>query len=356
MKTRRDFLKLSGLALGALALPKWADPMLKPKQQFSQSARLGRICQGEEGAWFHMRTKPNVNAPSAGIVWRDDIIEWKREVIANQFDYNMFNQKWVETPNGYIYAPLVQPVKNIPNEPLQALPENPDGKRGMWIEVTVPLADIIPAVTPVSYWIRTARKPRVYYSQVFWAYDMRMVGGRPQYKLMEKWGAEPDTYWVDATACRPITADEITPIHPEAGDKHILVDLKYQTISCLEGKNEVFFCETSSGGIMDGKWMTPTGVHTIWRKMISTHMSSGGVSEYDSPGIGWTTLFDPDGAAIHAAYWHNLFGTARSHGCLNCRPEDAKWIWRWTNPEIDYYPGEWTAQGGRTSTKVEILG
>ncbi|MCX6060278.1 MAG: L,D-transpeptidase [Chloroflexi bacterium] len=37
---------------------------------------------------------------------------------------------------------------------------------------------------------------------------------------------------------------------------------------------------------------------------------------------------------IHGAFWHNDFGERRSHGCINVKPEDAKWIFRWTTPYI----------------------
>lgn len=354
MFNRREFLKYAGLLLGAASLPRWSSNYLIQGLGLSDSKSLGRICSGEEGARTEIKSEPNMNAPTIGTAWRDEVIEWKREVIANQLDYYRFNQKWVETTNGYIYSPYVQPVKNIINDPLTELPINSDGKKGLWVEVTVPIVDVIPDNAPSSYWIREALKPRIYYSQVFWAYEIQMQNGQVQYKLTEKYGAEPDSYWVDATTCRPITADELAPIHPDVTDKHILVDLNYQTLSCLEGRNEVYFCEISSGGIVEGKWLTPVGTHTIWRKMVSTHMSAGGLWGFDAPGIAWTTLFDNNGAAIHSAYWHNNFGTALSHGCLNCRPEDAKWIWRWTRPQVDIYPGELTIQGGGQSTLVEI--
>ena len=104
------------------------------------------------------------------------------------------------------------------------------------------------------------------------------------------------------------------------------------------------------------KWLTPIGKHTIWRKMISTHMSAGpAVGNYDISGVAWTTLFDNEGAAIHSTYWHNYYGTARSHGCVNAQPEDAKWIWRWTKPSVSYYPGELTIQGLNQSTMVDVV-
>jgi lipoprotein-anchoring transpeptidase ErfK/SrfK len=139
--------------------------------------------------------------------------------------------------------------------------------------------------------------------------------------------------------------------------KHIIVDLRYQTLSCYENNNEVYFTQVTTGGINEeGKWLTPIGTHTIWRKLLSTHMSAGpAVGNYDIPGIGWTTLFDNNGAAIHSTFWHNYFGTARSHGCVNVQPEDAKWIWRWSEPAVSYYPGEWIATDGKKSTLVEVI-
>jgi len=352
---RREFLKLSSLMAGGLLLPKWTSRLSSLNYSENLPVKLGRICAGDEGAQFDLKSEPNWGASSKGIVWRDEVVEWKAEVVTNKLDYNRYNQKWIETPNGYLYGAYVQPVKSIINKPVEELPTTPDGKKGMWVEVTSPVVDITPATTPISYWIREVLKPRVYYSQVFWAFEIRQYEGKTQYRLMEKYGANPDSYWVDGTTCRPISSEEIAPINPGGSDKHIEVDLNYQTLSCFEGKREVYFCEISSGGIVNGEWLTPRGVHTIWRKMVSTHMSAGGLWGFDAPGIAWTTLFDPHGAAIHSAYWHNNFGTALSHGCINCRPDDAKWIWRWTLPEVGYYPGELTIQGLKSSTKVNVF-
>jgi lipoprotein-anchoring transpeptidase ErfK/SrfK len=32
---------------------------------------------------------------------------------------------------------------------------------------------------------------------------------------------------------------------------------------------------------------------------------------------------------FHGAYWHDYFGTAASHGCINLSPADAKWLYDW---------------------------
>ncbi len=46
------------------------------------------------------------------------------------------------------------------------------------------------------------------------------------------------------------------------------------------------------------------------------------------------------GYALHAAYWHDVFGTPRSHGCVNLAPVDAHRIFFWTDPPV---PEGWHA-------------
>jgi hypothetical protein len=367
--SRRDFIKLLGLTAGGLVLNgnklervfASSSHLIKDDQstpEFPVGKTLGRICAGDRGAHFDIKSEPYWEAPVAETAWRDDVFEWKQEVVASQLDPLRINQRWVETEAGYIYGEYVQKVKHIPQKPLTELPQTPSGEHGMWVEIVTPYTGMTFTRAPSQFWIREVVDPRLYYSQIFWAFDVRENpgNGKVEYCLMQLYGANPDAYWVDATICRQITPEEIAPIHPDATDKHILVNLLYQTLECFEGDEEVYFAKVTTGWLDDGKWMTPLGVHTIWRKMVSSHMSAGGaVGSYDISGVAWTTLFDNNGAAIHSTYWHNDFGTARSHGCVNARPEDAKWVWRWTKPYVDYYPGEWTSQGFDLSTKVEVI-
>ncbi|XXY42250.1 L,D-transpeptidase [Sorangium sp. So ce260] len=46
------------------------------------------------------------------------------------------------------------------------------------------------------------------------------------------------------------------------------------------------------------------------------------------------------GYALHAAYWHDVFGTPRSHGCINMSPIDAHRVFMWTDPPV---PPGWHA-------------
>ena len=168
--------------------------------------------------------------------------------------------------------------------------------------------------------------------------------------------------WVAAEAFRPIQKEELEPIHPLAEQKRIVVDVTYQTLSCYEGSQEVYFCRVSSGAKFDmfgtpvDEWATPVGQHLISRKYISLQMSGGTTGAgYDLPGIGWTVIFATGGVAIHSTFWHNNYGDAMSHGCVNVAPEDAKWIFRWSAPTVPYDPGMVDiTQSRQASTPVKV--
>jgi lipoprotein-anchoring transpeptidase ErfK/SrfK len=291
----------------------------------------------------------------------DEVFPWLKEVSAENVDVNLPNQRWVETPEGYIHSLYLQPCKNLPNAPMSTLPAT---QAGFWGEVTVPYVDLLmdnPA--PVSGWMRDHvafnRQARLYYSQVMWIDGIRNSdSGTIQYHVNERYGNPGDLFWAEGAAFRPLTQEDISPIHPDVdpATKTIVVNTNYQTLICKESDKEVYFCRVSTG-IQDGS--TPMGDHAIWRKLISVRMAANALgSSYDLPGISWTTLFVGDGVAIHGATSHNNFGAVQSHGCVNCKPEDAKWIFRWSQPEVGLDTGEitwhdWTT--GSTHVIVENI-
>lgn len=61
------------------------------------------------------------------------------------------------------------------------------------------------------------------------------------------------------------------------------------------------------------------------------------------------------GLAFHGAYWHNNFGAQMSRGCVNMRPADAKWLFRWSTPVWEV-PAEdrfaWDRRGYGTQVRV----
>jgi len=347
--SRRNFLKMGALSAGALVLNPWTK-LRQLQGEFPDAEKLGRIVNKVD-----IRSRPSVDATSVGTFYEDAVVIWLREVIG-EAPGGRQSRRWVETPDGFVYAPNVQPVNNLPNVPVMEIPNTSLG-RGMWTEVSVPMTQIfLERDTAGSPWLKDTIEngliPRLYYSQVIWVDDVRTnSSGQVLYRCNERFGYG-DAFWAAAEAFRPLTEEELAPISPDVENKRVIVDVtpSRQILSLYEGNSEVYACQISSGAKWDAygeivdAWGTPVGEnHHIWRKMISTHMSGGQTGTgYDLPGVAWTTLFTGEGVAIHSTFWHNDYGTPRSHGCVNCKPEDAKYVFRWTLPVIPYDPGDLT--------------
>ncbi len=367
---RRDFLKKSMLGVGGLAYFANRKPIrlldsLAYLDEFSDSEYLARNTVYLPNT-LPVRSKPSVNASTVRALNPDECLPWNR-VVVGEAPLGRGNNRWVETPEGYVYLPSVQKVKNIPNQAVAQIPDY-GGGIGMWAEVTVPFVrmtlDNPPARAP---WLNDVAPDlwRMYYSQVVWIDQMRTnADGVVEYRVNEDYGhgyGYGDIFWAEAAAFRPITEEEIAPINPGVPDKKIIVNNNQQTISCYEGNNEVYFCQVSTGykydefGLPNDKLSTPVGEHFIWRKTISLHMSGGGTGAgWDTMAIPWTCLFVGTGVAVHSTFWHNDFGSARSHGCVNVGPEDAKWIFRWTEPYVSLYPGDINAEN-YSGTKIQVI-
>ncbi|RPI27643.1 MAG: hypothetical protein EHM70_17620, partial [Chloroflexota bacterium] len=273
--SRRTFLKLTALGLGGMLLPAWPGKTTSPN--FPQAERLGRIVGGK----VDLKARPDIDSQTTGVLYEDAVVAWLREVVGKNVFRN--NQRWVETPDGYLWSPYVQPVQNRPNEPVQTLPETSLGS-GMWVEVSVPYVDLIldnpPARSPgFQDRLEMSLPLRLYYTQVVWI-DQVKVDEQDQswYRVNEKYGTYGDILWGRAEAFRPLSLEELSPISPEVEDKRVVVNLTLQTLSCYEGQREVFFTRISSGAKWDASgnsvdvWATPLGKFPIWRKLVSLHM------------------------------------------------------------------------------------
>jgi lipoprotein-anchoring transpeptidase ErfK/SrfK len=58
-----------------------------------------------------------------------------------------------------------------------------------------------------------------------------------------------------------------------------------------------------------------------------------GASGFELRDVPWIQYF-ASGYALHGAYWHDVFGVPRSHGCINLAPIDARIVFRWTDPPL----------------------
>jgi hypothetical protein len=133
------------------------------------------------------------------------------------------------------------------------------------------------------------------------------------------------------------------PEHVEEGARWIDVDLDQQLVVAYEGTEAVFATLASTG---KGKDATPTGVYNITRKKRQTTMRSDRSKKQTySVAVPWPVYFNR-GFAFHSTYWHNNFGSPRSHGCVNLSPADAASIYRFVGPEM---PAGWSVVYGHKS-------
>ena len=113
-----------------------------------------------------------------------------------------------------------------------------------------------------------------------------------------------------------------TPVSPASGDKWIDVNLSAQQVIAYEGNRAMLVATVSTG--LPGT-PTVTGRYSIYQKAASQAMSGPG---YYLPNVPWVMYFYR-GYSFHGTYWHNNFGHPMSHGCVNMRTPDAKWLYDW---------------------------
>jgi hypothetical protein len=309
--SRRDFLRLSSLTL--LGLP------FKPLPPDDQDTPIfyGRVIF----VYLTVYSRPSVYGQTRALYDFETVLPIYAEVEGE--DEGAYNNKWYQTRGGYIHSTNVQPVAIQPNPP--ALISRP-----VLGEITLPYADSY--ATP-GYSREIVH--RLYYSSVHWIVGSKTdATGRLWYELLNDRGR--DNYYIPATSARLVRPEELKPISPDVADKAIRIDTTAQTITAFEAGRAVKFARTSSGGVFGiGKdFRTPLGDYTIERKRPSRHMAAGDLAaddSYDLPGVPWVNYFN-GGIAIHGTYWHNDYGRAWSHGCINVSPSDAKWFYRWTLP------------------------
>jgi lipoprotein-anchoring transpeptidase ErfK/SrfK len=114
-------------------------------------------------------------------------------------------------------------------------------------------------------------------------------------------------------------------------ERWVGVALKDQTAVAYEGDKPVF-----AAMVATGLPLTPTaqGIFRTWLRVVSRKMSGGSPNYgyYYLEEVPWTTYFY-GATALHGAYWHDAFGRARSHGCVNLSLYDSWWFFRWSEPD-----------------------
>ena len=121
-------------------------------------------------------------------------------------------------------------------------------------------------------------------------------------------------------------------------ERWIEVDLSEQKLKAWDGNT--LFLETPTSTGLPGT-PTPTGEFHIWIKLRYTRMEGGvGRYYYNLPNVPFTMFFAGSdvpswkGYGLHGTYWHNDFGTRRSHGCVNLPTPIAEKIFYWSGPVL----------------------
>jgi hypothetical protein len=327
--SRREFLKLSGWALGGALLPPPPPEEAPRLPQF-----MGRTIYSN-----YIYERPSFNARQLGLIQAESVFNIYATL---QSDDNYYNRTWYEVPRGYVHSASVQPVRWQIQAPLKAVPEG-----GFLGEVTVPfsLAKAGPrAGYPTLY--------RAYYETTYWIEDLEKdVDGLVWYKALDDRTLEYS--WIRAEHVRRVPAAELAPLAPNVRDKRIEIDLEKQIFRAYEGDRVVLESLTSTGPYLrteNGQRIfgTPAGDWLINRKRPSRHMAGDDLAAddfFDLPGVPWVSYFHWWGVSIHGTYWHNDYGRPRSHGCVNLPPATAKWIYRWSLPVAPLSEKELKADG-----------
>ncbi|MEO8705613.1 MAG: L,D-transpeptidase family protein [Kofleriaceae bacterium] len=159
-----------------------------------------------------------------------------------------------------------------------------------------------------------------------------------------------ESEWIAAVDTR-VFQPSPPPALLEKGERWIDVDLDSQILVAFEGELPVYSTMISTGA---KDTPTETGLYRMWLKESEADMKGlNGEDPYSVATVPWTQFFSPEkGLALHTAYWHDQFGTRRSHGCVNLAPRDARWLYFWSDPQV---PPGWTMAAGVVEAPGSIV-
>ena len=343
--SRGDFLKLGAAALGSLAF----SPFLLNWDEFNDG-KLVRVAAKSVSVY----SQPDDTSRIVSQHYRDEIVNVYQEVVAQTPGYNPV---WYRVWGGYMHRARLQKVKVILNKPLTTISEN-----GILAEVTLPYTQSM-RFTSARGW-----QPlyRLYYETTHWIISVDEGPDRqPWYRLLDE--LLEINYHVPAKHLRPVPENEWDPISPELSfeKKRIEVDLERQLLTAYESNEIVLQTKISSGiagmqSINGLPTATPRGTFNILDKFPSKHMGDGSLASdieaYELVGVPWTSFFTSTGYAFHGTYWHDNFGVPMSRGCVNMRPAEARWLFRWSRPvcppKVFETPGKVDRKGYGTTINI----
>jgi len=128
-------------------------------------------------------------------------------------------------------------------------------------------------------------------------------------------GSEKPTYPI-------LIGDKIVETNEDG--RWIDVDLKTQTVRAYARDSLIREFTVSTG---TAAHPTVKGDFHIYIKDRYADMRGPGYYLENVP----YTMYFYQSYGLHGTYWHDKFGTPMSHGCVNLRTEDAKWLFHWAS-------------------------
>lgn len=352
--SRRNFLKLAATSLGSAATLAF-NPFPHPQDtQDYPYESIGRVAASNQVVVYR---EPREGAPlasqlSKNLHLKDTLFPIYYEIESPEGP--RWNPTWYRVWGGFVHSGYVQKVKFRFNQPLPNIRSG-----GQLCEVTVPYSQTY----KYSAYQGWESLYRLYYETTHWVAGVEEGPDKGiWYRILSPGRGE---YIAPAEHFRPIPDKELEPISPEVPweEKRIEVSIGWQRMEAYEGEQVVFEAIISTGlnirPVPDElPWSTPRGRFNIRSKMPSQHMGEGNLTgdteAYELPGVPWTLFFTEEGHAFHGAYWHDNFGAQMSHGCINMRPKEAQWLFRWAYPVFEIDPDErrWTQNGYGTTVII----
>ena len=341
--SRREFLKLAASGLGGLA----ASPLLS-RLHTPAGLEVVRVTVSQVKIYRQPDTRSEVVYTRS----RDELMNVYYQLTADSGR----NPLWYRVWGGYAHSSFLHPARFCYNTPLTSIPAS-----GLLVEVSMPYTRSMIYDTRQKQWLPNYR---LYYGSTHWVTAVEPgPDGQPWYRIKDHYDR---FYWADAVHLHPIPAEELAPISPglDPADKYIRVSLGEQTLTAYEQGKVVLETRISSGippadgvTVPEGEISpaTPLGDFHITVKTPTRHMGdkklTGEIETTALPGVPWVSFFDEKGYSLHGTFWHNNFGYRMSHGCVNMRTEDARWIYRWTEPHVPV-DVPWFSQWG---TRVSVV-
>ena len=359
--SRRDFLKLSALSAAGFALQPRV-PSSPPSGSlgtgFGHSFKppsaisMVRVASDHDVQIYDQPEYPRYNdkVKAVALHKKDELL-----YVYEKFEAETgpeFNPRWYKMDEGYAHTAYLQPVETHLNEVVSRVSE-----KGELFEVTVPLTQSY-RLTKTMGWQKLYR---LYFNSTHWVTGIETgPDGALWYRILDE--LLYVEYYVLAAHMRKVPDSELTPISTKVApeDKRVEVSIAEQRLWAYEEGELMLDTKVSTGipelGTTNGiPSYTPAGDFIVFSKMPVRHMGDGHLTSdvyaYELPGVPWVSYFHKWGVAFHGTYWHDNFGNEMSHGCVNMRPDEAKWLFRWLMP-VNFPPEVHTPGNG---TRVRVI-